>query len=154
MPEPELKDTRLGPFITALLCERVLEERDGIKSAIRIIDQLNRNAVGDPPPPIMEPFTHLLGFMIRIKAGVARGTFQVNVQIRKPSNIIFTEVSHAVHLPGPDDAGHDLVFNMNLPIDEAGTWWFDVLLDGDRWTRTPLRVVYLPQQFKQPAGGY
>ena len=144
-------DPKIGPFVTALLCERVMEERDGVKSAIRIIDQLNRGAIGTPPPAIMEMFVHNLGLLVRLKAGAARGTIQVNVQIRKPSNKVFGEMSHPVHLPGPEDAGIDLVFNLNLKIDEVGTWWFDVLLNGERWTRVPLRVVYLPQEIKQPA---
>ena len=150
MPEPELSvDPKLGPFISALLCERVLDERDGVKSAIRIIDQISRQAFGTLPAT-MESFSYFLGLIVRLKAGAARGTYQVDVQIRKPSNVIFAEMNQAVHLPGPEDAGQDLVFNMNLEIDEVGTWWFDVLLNGERWTRVPLRIVYLPQQIRQP----
>lgn len=153
MPERDLNiNPQLGPFITALLCERVLEERDGVKSAFRIIDQLTRQAVGTPPPPVMETFAHPLGLIIRLKAGATRGTIQLNVQIRKPSNVIFAEMPNAIHLPGPDDAGQDLVFNMQLPIDEEGTWWFDILVNGERWTRVPLRIVYLPHEIKQPGG--
>ena len=60
MPEPDLHiDPQIGPFISALLCERVLEEREGVKSAIRIIDQLNRQAGGTPPHATMESFVPL-----------------------------------------------------------------------------------------------
>jgi hypothetical protein len=82
MPEGDLSlDPKLGPFVTALLCERIMEERDGVKSAIRIIDQLNRQAVGTPPAK-MEPFGYFLGLMIRLKAGAA--TFNADV---KPMSI-------------------------------------------------------------------
>ncbi len=38
MPEQDLKnDPKTGPFVTALICERILEERDGVKTAVRII---------------------------------------------------------------------------------------------------------------------
>lgn len=147
MPEGDLNfDPRIGPFVTALICERILEERDGVKSAVRIIDQLSRSALGTPPPPAMEPFIHPLGFLVRLKAGIARGTFQIHLKIRKPDNEIAHTMSHAVHLPGPEDAGTDLVFNLMMLFDAQGTWWFDVYVNDERWTQTPLRVIYLPQQ--------
>ena len=50
--EPDLQhDPTLGPFLNALLCEKVLEEKDGIKTAVRILDQVNRSAVGDGDDP-------------------------------------------------------------------------------------------------------
>lgn len=145
-------DPRLGPFVTALLCERILQERDGVKSAIRIIDQVNRQAAGERVSSVMEPFSYNVGLMVRLKAGAARGTYQVNVQIRKPNNSIVAEMNHAVHLPGPDDAGQDLAFNLALQIDEVGTWWFEILIDNQKWTKVPLRVVYLPQLIKPQFG--
>ena len=36
-----------GPYLSAaLLCEKVLEEKDGVKSAIRIIDRVTRTVTG------------------------------------------------------------------------------------------------------------
>lgn len=146
MPEGDLKlDPRIGPFVTALLCERILEERDGVKTAVRIIDQLNRGAIGAPPPAVMEPFQQNLGLLIRLKAGIARGTQQVKTEIRNPSNEVIVTLNHPAPLAGPEDAGFDLVFNLMLEINQAGTWWFDIYIGQERWTRVPLRVVYLPQ---------
>lgn len=154
MPEQDLKlDPRIGPFVTALLCERIIEERDGVKTLVRIIDQVNRQAAGQDPPSVMDPFPYTVGLLVRLKAGAARGTFQIHVKIRKPSNTLAVELSHAIHLPGPDDAGADLAFNLMMLLDEVGTWWFDVYVGEDKWMRIPLRVVYLPQQVSRIGGG-
>src|SRR5262249_1116536 len=122
---------------------------DGVKTAVRIIDQLNRQATGTPPPAVMEPFTYSLGLMIRVKAGAARGTLQVRVKIRKPSNETAGELSHPIHLTAPEDGGVDIASNFPLLIDEAGTWWFDVYVNDEKWTRVPLRVVYLPHELNK-----
>ena len=153
-PEPSLEQNfEFGPYLlAAVICERVMEEKDGVKSAIRMIDQLNRTAVGPNPPPEMEPFQKELGLLLRFKAGGARGTYQVEIRLRKPSR---TEsdaelgMIHTIHFPGPDDSGLDIIGNLMLQIDEVGTWWFDVYLNEKRVVRIPLRVVYLPQTIRR-----
>jgi len=152
-PEPEYKASpTLGPFLNALLCEKILEEKDGIKTAVRIIDQVNRGmtGVGLSPSSIMEPFDFPIGLLVRLKAGAARGMHQVNVKILKPNNDSAGEITHPIHLPGPDDAGFDIVLNAMMRIDQVGTWWFDIYVGEERWTRLPLRVVYFPQSVKHP----
>ena len=151
--EPEYKaNPTLGPFLNAFLCEKILEEKDGIKTAVRIIDQVNRGAmgVGQSPPTSMEPFDFPLGLLVRLKAGAARGMYPINVRIVKPNNDNAGELNHPVHLPGPDDAGIDIVLNAVMRLDQVGTWWFDIYVGEERWTRIPLRVVYFPQSVKRP----
>jgi hypothetical protein len=47
-------------------------------------------------------------------------------------------------LPGPDDAGVDIVLNTIMKIDQVGTWWFDIYVNDERWVRLPLRwCIYL-----------
>lgn len=151
-PEPEFKpDPTIGPLLTdAMICEKVLEEKDGVKSAIRIIDQVNRTAVAPSPSQTMEPFDYPLSLLLRFKAGAARGTYKIDVRIVRPSNETAGTMSHPIHFPGPDDAGTDVVVNIMMRIDEAGTWWFEISVNDNRWMRIPLRVVYLPQQIKLP----
>ena len=152
--EPDLKnDPTLGPFLNALLCEKILEEKDGIKTAVRIIDQVNRSAVGmgQAPPSVMDEFVFPVALLIRLKAGVARGMVSVKVKIIRPNNTTAGDLTHPVHLPGPDDSGVDIVLNVQLKIDQVGAWWFDIYVDELRWMRVPLRIVYLPQSFNQPS---
>lgn len=150
--EPDFKpDPTLGPFLNALLCEKILEEKDGVKTAVRIIDQVNRSTVGmgQAPPSTMDEFVFPIALLIRLKAGAARGTVPIKVKILKPNNTVAGDLTHPAHLPGPDDAGIDIVLNIVLKLDQVGTWWFDIFVDEARWMRVPLRVVYLPQSFNQ-----
>ena len=48
-----------GPYLAvAVFCEKVLVERDGVTSAIRLVDRVNRSAVGPESPEVMEPFDY------------------------------------------------------------------------------------------------
>ena len=149
-PEPSgEQDFRYGPYlVTALICERVLEEKDGVKSAIRIVDHLNRTSIGPEPSSVMEPFDQDLSLFIRLKAGGARGMYRVEVRVVKPSmNPEETPalVVHPVHFTGPDEGGADLVLRMRARFDEEGLWWFDVYMNAIRVVRVPLRIMYHPQ---------
>lgn len=149
-PEPTgEQDFRFGPYlITAALCERVLEEKDGVKSAIRMVDQLNRNAMGPEVPSSMEPFEGDLSLLLRLKAGGARGLYRLDVRVVKPSQNaeeVQPLVVHPVHFTGPDESGADMVLRMRATFDQEGLWWFDVYINGQRIVRVPLRVTYLPR---------
>jgi hypothetical protein len=42
---------RGGPYIgAAFLCEKILQEKDGVLSAIRIVDRITHSAVGPEAP--------------------------------------------------------------------------------------------------------
>lgn len=135
-----------GPYLAAaFLCEKVLIETDSVKSAIRIIDRINRTAIAPAPPDTMEPFDYSLTLFIRFKSGAARGPMSLEVRLSKPSGESPTPLRQTIHFEGEDDRGIDFVGNMTLRLDQAGLYWFDVYLDGTRLTRVPLRIVYLPQ---------
>ena len=49
MTNLEGQESIKGPFITcACLCEKVLQEKDGILSAVRIIDRMTINLIPNP----------------------------------------------------------------------------------------------------------
>ena len=63
-----------GPYlVAALLCEKVLQEKDNTISVIRIIDRLavTVNALGSPET--MQPTAVSLNALISLKSGSARG---------------------------------------------------------------------------------
>lgn len=67
-----------GPYLSAaVICEKVLEETNGVKSAIRMIDRITRTEIGPNPPPDMIPFEYNLCLLVKFKAGRARGVHSV-----------------------------------------------------------------------------
>lgn len=143
MPESE------GPYVEALLCERVLEEKDGVKSIVRVIDRITRQSIGPTAPATLEPFEHPLTIFIKMAPGRARGTYGVQIHLVKPSEETVEVARSTVHFEGQEDRGADIVGTFGLKVDMAGLYWFEIYLEDqgklDLMTRLPFRVIYLPR---------
>ena len=131
-----------GPYLAAaFLCETVLQERDGILSAIRIVDRIIATASGPSAPQQMPPVAVNLTALIIFRSGDAKGSFTVKIQPVSPSGFRTPEVALPIFLEG-DDRGANLVSIIAFQAREEGLYWFDVSLNKDLITRMPLRVVY------------
>lgn len=145
-----------GPFLSAaLLCEKVLEERDGVKSAVRIIDRVTRTVIGPSPPEEMEPFDWEGTLLIKLKSGWARGSYPLQVNLIKPSGESPVPLQHTVYFEGEEDRGVDIIGKMVIKFDQVGIYWFKIYLSGELLTQIPLRIIYMPQvrQIPYPPGG-
>ena len=135
-----------GPYLSAaFLCERVLTESDGVKSAIRIVDRIQHRPVVSATTTVMEPFDFRLFLLLKFKSGSARGPMSLEVRFSKPSGESPTPIQQTVNFEGEDDRGVDVIAGMQLKLEQAGLYWFNVYLEGERVTSIPLRVIYLPQ---------
>lgn len=136
-----------GPFLTAaLFCERVLEEKDGVTSIIRIVDRIVTQATGVDPPERMPPLQAMLTLVVSLKSGFAKGSYSVTIQGTTPTGRSLAPVALPVLLEG-DDRGVGLVGVLNLQLEEDGLYWFDVRFERRLLSRIPLRVVYQRVQF-------
>ena len=144
-----------GPYITALLSEKVLEEKDGIKTAVRIIDRVTHVRVGPDAPPTLPGFDYALALLIKLTAGSTRGLYSVVVHLVAPSGESKEVLRQSVNFEGGDDRGGDIVAQLQMRIDMTGVYWFEILLDDqgrtELLTRLPFRVVYLPQVSPKPS---
>lgn len=139
-----------GPYLqAAMLCEQVLLETDGIKSAIRIIDRVTRTSVGTDPPREMEPFPESYKLLLKLKSGEARGLMPLELRLERPDGTATAPVEQTVYFEGDDDRGVDIVADMRIEFTVAGLYWIDVRLEGIRITRVPLRVIYLRQPIQR-----
>ena len=135
-----------GPHLAAgFLCERVLQEADGVASAIRIVDRINHAVVGPNSPEEMEPFDYEITLFVSFKAGSARGPMLLEIRLQKPSGTSSSPFRSNVNFEGDDERGVNIVGIIKIRLETPGLHWFDVFLDGHRVTRIPLRLVYLPQ---------
>lgn len=150
MPENESTGGS-GPYLTAaLLCERVIEDREGVLTAVRIVDRVIQTATGTGTPDTMPPAPVNLTLLIALKSGEARGRHDLQIQIENPSGLR-TPLAQAfsILLEG-GDRGANLIVNLNFTALQEGLYWFDVYLDGVRITRVPLRLVYQRQETGSP----
>ena len=131
-----------GPYlVAALLCEKVLQEKDETISVIRMIDRitLTVSALGSPetiPSTIIN-----LSALISLKPGSARGKGIVILRVETPSGLKLPDQLLPVLFEG-DDRGVNLIVAFNMVIDQEGVYWFDVLLEEQLLTRVPLRILY------------
>lgn len=140
-----------GPFVTAaLFCERALEEKDGVVSAIRIVDRVTSHIASegeqDAPPPLRVSITAL----ISLKPGRAVGRYSIGFRPEAPSGAQLAVLKTPVNF---DESDGSRGVNLVLPVEieaEEGLYWFDVLWIDDRagteelLTRMPLRVLWQP----------
>ena len=159
MGEKTSTPDELGPYLNmAFICERVLQERDGVISAIRIIDRLT-HAIPGGDVDVMAPFPYQFTLLLGFKSGEALGNYQISIQpIRPEGNEKMAAAVYTVNFETPADRGVGICANMQIQFDVPGLWWFDVYLTElsglkliRRVTRIPLRIVYLPQSAQTSA---
>jgi len=132
-----------GPYLAmAILCEKALQEQDGVMSVIRVVDRVLHTVAGPSAPESMPPLPINLVAVVSFKSGEARGRYAVKLRPETPSGLKKQEISLPVLFEGGEDRGVNVIVNISLQVQEEGLYWFDVLLDDVVVTRIPLRVVY------------
>jgi hypothetical protein len=136
-----------GPYlIAATLCERAIQEGDGVLSLIRVVDKVTQAVAGPTVPDKMPPIQVNLTLVVVLKPGEARGRYRLGVRPEAPSGQRLPDAELPVSFAGAPDAGANLLLGINMIAEEEGLYWFDVLLDDQLLTRTPLRIEYSPQR--------
>jgi len=134
------------PYLSmAVLCEKVLQEPDGVPSLVRIVDRVIINTV--PPTTISSQLgtqtssTISLTLALMFKAGAARGQKALTIRLSRPSGLRLPETTLPLLFEGDDDRGINIFLPFVLGIQEMGIYWFDLDLDGELVGRIPLRIV-------------
>lgn len=132
-----------GPYVqAAFFCERLLQEADGVLSAIRIVDHVTVQVDERQTVPTSVPVD--LTFLVLFKTGRARGPRVLLVEMEPPDGHspvgMPQEYMQTIVFEGPEDRGDIIIMPIAMKAAEAGTYWFDVYLDARFMTRVPLRV--------------
>lgn len=141
-----------GPYLTvAVLCEKVLQEQDGVLSAIRIVDRFTARAVGAEVPDQMPTMTVEPTLLVIVKAGDARGRFALKLQPERPSGQKMPALDFYIRFDGAPDQGQALVLPMKMEVEEEGLFWLDLFFvaapgEEQLLTRMPLTIRYEPQR--------
>jgi hypothetical protein len=131
LPEPYLK--------FGLLCDRVLQEKDGVISLVRIIDRFILTARGPEVP--MEMPEQRLDFIIAMNWVGGLGKHEAKVKIIKPNREEWESATMPFFLDSLE-RGHNIIVNMSLSIKQEGLYWVEFLLNGRVKGRMPWRVIY------------
>ncbi|MBN2319866.1 MAG: hypothetical protein JXR49_12340 [Acidobacteria bacterium] len=135
-----------GPYLSAaFLCERVLEEKDGVKSAMRIVDRIISQVHGKEAPEKMPKLNAPLSLFLSLKTGKKPGKHEIKIGFTRPDGSNAPEQIFRINLEPPDGKGTDMILNLNLGLEQEGTYWFSVYVDELLLTKIPLTLVYLTQ---------
>jgi hypothetical protein len=139
-----------GPHLSAaFFCEKVIEDKEGVLSAIRIVDRIIHSAIGAGTPDAMPPVSVALTLLIGLKSGSARGRHDIGITAEQPSGIRRRIAEALTVLFEGEERGANLILNLQWVAEQEGLYWFNVELDGRTITRVPLRVVYQRQETGQ-----
>lgn len=130
-----------GPYVQlATLCEKVLQEADGVLSIIRVIDRIIVTAQGSEVPTELPQSNLELTLVVTLKSDDARGRHPVSLRIQQPSSVYLPERTFDVMFEG-EERGVNLILRLQLEAVE-GLYWFEVAVNQQLLTRVPLRVMY------------
>ena len=114
-----------------------IEDKTGALSVIRLVD---RYMVSGQTPE-MQPTPIKTTLAISLKAGFMRQKAKLRVQPTTPSGKELAPIELSVLFEG-DERGLQLVFPLQLVLDEEGLYWFDVSVEAQTLTRIALRLLY------------
>jgi hypothetical protein len=121
------------------LCERTLEEKDGVLSLIRLIDRLVITAEGTDVPKDLPagqvPVTVVMSWVNGL------GDYEAKIRVDMPDGDSIESITFPFHLDSFDKV-HNHVIRMVIPVRRAGLYWFRFILGDEVKGEVPLRVIY------------
>ena len=133
-----------GPYLqAALFCERVLDEKDNVKSLIRVIDRLQVQSRGPQTPEAMPEVRRDLVAYLSFKSGSAVGPVPMRITLTRPSGLTDSSPlwQATVHFEG-GTRGVVQTLRMRVVLREAGPYWFNLYVEDRLVTRMPFEVIY------------
>ena len=125
---------------SSLLCDDVRQERNGKFILIGLFD-----ALGVPGFPLV--FQRLC---VVNRWCCGEGNFKQRSRILQPDDnkVLVEGQDVSVYLPDSEATATSIEFFMNVKFEKEGTYWVEILLDGDIKLRYPLKTkkVQMPGQ--------
>lgn len=126
------------PYVTAaLLCEKVLQEKDETLTLVRIADRVQYTIQGVPEG--VRPMVAIQG-LVSIKSGPVTGDHTIKIVAEKPNGERKEVHSMPVKLLGKDQ-GQNIILNIGIGVDVDGLYWIEVVFDDELLTRVPLTII-------------
>ncbi len=123
---------------SSIVCDDVRQERNGKFILIGLFD-----AIAAQNFPLIYP---RLFMVTRWCSG--EGEFKQRTRFLKPDQgtVLVEGKDIPVRLPSPEATATNVEAFMNVNFSEEGTYWIEILLDGDLKIRYPLRVTKIQMQ--------
>jgi len=131
------------PFVgAALICEKVLVEKDDSITLVRIADRFQYDMVGVPQG--VRPLIPIQG-IVRLISGPVTGEHMIKVVGENPAGGRRQLYQQALSFLGKDHT-QNFIMNITLAAQDDGLHWFDILFDDELLSRIPLMIMPLSKQ--------
>jgi hypothetical protein len=133
------------PFVAAAcFCEQILQEADGVMSAIRIVDTYTIEQIpgtGQAAPEGPSGLVQIRG-LISLKSGNVIGTGRVGLVMHKVTGekVALSPQDGWEAVMKGGEHGFNVKLDFLLGVKNFGLMWFDVTWNGEVLTRIPLML--------------
>lgn len=131
-----------GPFVkAALFCEKLLEEKDGVTTFVRVIDRVTHTIVAPNAPDSLPSFPYPMVAVVMLNPAAAKGRHTFAFSMESPTGLKREIGQGTVHFEGPERTVN-IRMELTMQFDLEGLYWFDFELEGELLTRMPFSVFY------------
>ena len=137
----------IEPYLKlGVICERVLQEKDGVLSLIRVVDRFTITIAGKEPPDQLPEGVKILTIVMSWVGGLGRHEAAFNINSpggeTQPSSRTWSFTLDALN------QGHNIIVTLPVRIRRAGIYWIEFILNGVVKSRIPFQVLYERQQLR------
>jgi len=135
-----------GPFVAAaVFCQTIVEDSDGVVSALRVVDELRGIFPAHAPddfPSKEHPAEVALFVLIIIRRGDApAGKHRLELVSESPKGETQEVFSQEVEMPPYPNGAVNVKARLAMKFQGQGVYWFDVVLGGKVLTRMALNIM-------------
>lgn len=128
----------LKPLVSiATCCERVLEEKDGVISIVRVVDIFRFSAPKDAPPDVIGHVPVLI--YVVLKSGDIVGEYPIQLRFRSSKGEI-KEISSTTALFEGGTKSVSITGQLMIRTEHIGLNWVDVIWNGEALTAIPITL--------------
>jgi len=132
------------PFASlAVICDRVLHEQDSNSySVIRIVNRLILFGFDLQVPLVFAPVPVQFSALLCFQPGAVGRTYNVSVRAAASRGLVFHPIAVEMSFPSPETSVFIPLVPFAFDVTQLGRYSFEVLVDGEVFTRMPLSVEY------------
>jgi hypothetical protein len=128
------------------ICERVLEEKNGMLSLIRMVDRFTITATGEEPPDQLPRGLKSLTIIMSWVSGL--GSHEAAFNIISPSGETQRSPQSWSFTLDAINQGHNIIVTLPVSISKEGVYWIEFILNDQVKSRIPFQVIYKRQKLR------
>lgn len=128
------------------ICERVLEEKNGVLSLIRMVDRFTITVTGEEPPDQLPDVLRFLTIIMSWVGGL--GSHEAAFNIIYPGGETQRSPQSWSFSLDAMNRGHNIIVTLPVSMSKEGVYWIEFILNDQVKSRVPFQVIYKRQKLR------